>query len=84
MGTEEMIKPLMKAGGPALFLFTTAPESDSVHHPKYAKLMKSRAEELKIPVDLYGGPKNDIPGPPAGETYSSLLIGFFTRQFGLK
>jgi acetyl esterase/lipase len=84
MGTEEMITPLMKAGGPALFLFTTAPESDSVHHPKYAKLMKSSAGDLKIPVDLYGGPKNDIPAPPAGETYSSLLIRFFSRQFGLK
>jgi hypothetical protein len=84
MGTEEMIKPLMKAGGPALFLFTTAPDSDPVHHPKYAKLMKSRAEELKIPVELYGGPKNDIPVPPAGESYSSLLIQFFSRQFGLK
>jgi len=35
-------------------------------------------------VDLCGGPKNDIPGPPAGETYSSLLIQFFSKQFGLK
>ncbi len=84
MGTEEMIKPLMKAGGPALFLFTTAPESDSVHHPKYAKLMKSLAEDLRIPVELYGGPKNDIPGPPAGETYSSVVLKFFMKQFGIK
>ncbi len=84
MGTEELVKPLMKAGGPALFLFTTAPDSDSVHHPKYAKLMKSLAGDLRIPVELYGGPKNDIPGPPAGETYSSLLLKFFFKQFGIK
>jgi hypothetical protein len=83
MGTDEMVKPLMKAGGPPLFLFTTAPESDSVHHPRYAKIMKAKAEDLKIPVELYGGPKNDIPQPPAGETYSSLLLKFFCRQFGL-
>jgi acetyl esterase/lipase len=83
MGTDEMIKPLMKSGGPPLFLFTTAPESDAVHHPRYAKIMKAKAEDLKIPVELYGGPKNDIPGPPAGETYSSLLLKFFCKQFGL-
>jgi hypothetical protein len=84
MGTEEMIKPLMRAGGPPLFLFTTAPDSDSVHHPKYAKIMKAKADELRISSELYGGPKNDIPGPPAGETYSSLLLKFFGKQFGLK
>ena len=84
MGTDELIKPLVKAGGPPLFLYTTAPESDSVHHPKYAKLMKSLAEDRKIPVEIYGGPKNDIPGPPAGETYSSVLLKFFFKQFGIK
>lgn len=84
MGTPEMILPLMKAGGPALFLFTTAPESDAVHHPKYAKMMKTSAEGLRIPVELYGGPKNDIPGPPAGESYSSLLLKFFFKQFAIK
>jgi len=84
MGTEELIKPHVRAGGPALFLYTTAPETDSVHHPKYAKLMKSLAEELRIPVELYGGPKNDIPGLPAGETYTTVILKFFFRQFGVK
>lgn len=84
MGTDELIKPLVKAGGPPLFLFTTAPDSDSVHNPKYAKLMKSLVEGQRIPVELYGGPKNDIPGPPAGETYSSVLLKFFFKQFGIK
>ncbi|HZE97951.1 MAG TPA: alpha/beta hydrolase [Planctomycetota bacterium] len=84
MGTDELVRPLMKTGGAPLFLFTTAAESDSVHHPKYAKLMKARADELKIPVEIYGGPKNDLPGPPAGETYSSVLLKFFFRQFGIK
>lgn len=79
MGTDELIVPHMKAGGPALFLFTTAPDSDTVHHPRHAKRMKALAEELKIPVELYGGPRNDIPRPPAGETYSSLLLKFFLR-----
>lgn len=84
MGTDELIRPHVKAGGPPLFLFTTAPDSDSVHNPKYAKLMKSLAEAQKIPVEIYGGPKNDIPGPPAGETYSSVLLKFFFKQFGIK
>ncbi|MBV8880562.1 MAG: alpha/beta hydrolase [Planctomycetaceae bacterium] len=84
MGTDELIRPLIKAGGPPLFLFTTAPESDSVHHPKYAKLMKSLVENVRIEVEIYGGPKNDIPGPPKGETYSSVLLKFFFKQFGIK
>jgi hypothetical protein len=32
-------------------------------HPRYAKAMKAKAEDLKIPVEIYGGPKNDIPQP---------------------
>ena len=75
-----MILPSMRASGPPLFLFTTAPESDSVHHPKYAKMMKSKADDLKIASEMYGGPKNDIPGPPAGESYSSLLLKFFLKH----
>lgn len=84
MGTEELIKPHLKAGGPPLFLYTTAAESDSVHHPKYAKLLKSAVDGLSIPVEIYGGPKNDLPKPPSGETYSSLVLKFFFKQFGLK
>lgn len=84
MGTDMMILPAMRSGGPPLFLFTTAPESDSVHHPKYAKMMKTKADDLKIAVELYGGPKNDIPPPPAGESYSSVLLKFFLKHFGLK
>jgi acetyl esterase/lipase len=84
MGTDELVKPLMKAGGPPLILFSDAPPADSVHHPKYAKAMKARAEELKIAVELYGGPKNDIPAPPAGETFSTLFLKFFGKQLGVK
>ena len=84
MGTDMMILPSMRASGPPLFLFTTAPDSDSVHHPKYAKMMKTKADDLKIASELYGGPKNDIPGPSAGETYSSLLLKFFCRHLGVK
>jgi acetyl esterase/lipase len=80
MGTDRMIVPAMRAGGPPLFLFTTAPESDATHHPKYAKMMKSKADDLKIASELYGGPRNDIPPPPAGETYSSTLLKFFLKH----
>ena len=84
MGTDELVKPLMKAGGPPLILFSNAPPSDSVHHPKYVKIMKERAEQLKIQVEMYGGPKNDLPAPPAGETFTTLFLKFFGTQFGLK
>ena len=84
MGTDELVKPLMKAGGPPLILFSDAPPSDSVHHPKYAKTMKARAEELKISVELYGGAKNDIPPPPGGETFTTLFLKFFGKQLGVK
>lgn len=79
MGTDELIVPHVKAGGPPLFLFTTAPESDAVHHPKNAKRLKALADELRIPAELYGGPRNDLPKPPAGESYSGLLLKFFLK-----
>jgi hypothetical protein len=84
MGTEELVKPLMRPGGPPLILFCDRPPSDAVHHPKYSKAMQARAEELKIAVEIYGGPKNDIAPPPAGETFSTLFLKFFGRQLGVK
>lgn len=79
MGTDELITPHMKAGGPPLFLFSTAPDSDAVHHPKFVKRIKSVAEGLRIPVEAYGGPRNDLPKPAAGESYSGLLLKFFLK-----
>ena len=65
-----------------------APASDEASRPETRRERRKRErleeQESTIPVELYGGPKNDIPGPPAGETYSTVILKFFTKQFGIK
>ncbi len=71
----------MRKGGPALFIYTSAPNGDGVHSPKYAKMIKAQADELGIPAQLVGGSKNDIPPPPEGETWLSLQVKFFCKHY---
>ena len=84
MGTEAMVLRFMKRGGPPLFVYSNSPPSDKVHDPKYSKMIKARADKLKIPAFLVGGGRNDIPGPPKGETAISLQIKFFSKYLGVK
>jgi len=83
IGTENLILRHMRRGGPPLFIYTSAPTGDKVHNPKYAKLIKARADALGIPAQLVGDSKNDIPPPPKGETWLSLQVKFFCKHFGV-
>jgi predicted esterase len=60
MGTNFVITPRLKRGGQPMFLFHGSPDSDQVHHPSMAKMVKTKCDALKIPCELYGGPANDI------------------------
>ena len=84
MGTDFLVMPQMRRGGPPLFLYTNCPPSDGVHHPKYAKMIKARADKLRIPAELYGGNRNDIPPPPEGESALSVQLKFFCKHLGVK
>ncbi|MHC4503017.1 MAG: alpha/beta hydrolase [Planctomycetota bacterium] len=84
MGTDFFVTPKMRRGGPPLFLHTNCPPSDGIHHPKYAKMIKARADKLRIPAELYGGNKNDIPPPPEGESALSAQLKFFCKHLGVK
>ena len=79
MGTETLVMRHMRKGGPALFIYTSAPNGDKVHNPKYAKMIKARADELGIPAQLVVVGKNDI--PPEGETWLSLQVKFFCKHY---
>ncbi len=84
MGTEVFALRYMKKGGPPLFIYTNARSSDSVHDPKYARMIKKKADELGIPAVLYGSNRNDIPPPPKGENWMDLQVEFFCKHFDMK
>ena len=83
MGTENLILPLMRQGGPPIFVYTSAPTGDKVHDPMNAKRIQARADALGIPAQLVGGSQNDIPPPPQGETWLSLQVKFFCKHFAV-
>ena len=83
IGTENLILRHMRRGGPPLFIYTSAPTGDKGHDPKFARMIKARADALGIPAQLVGGSKNDIPPPPEGETWLSLQVQFFCKHLGV-
>ncbi|MHC5053849.1 MAG: alpha/beta hydrolase fold domain-containing protein [Planctomycetota bacterium] len=84
MGTEHFTTRIMRRGGPPIFIYSNAPPSDNVHHPKYPKMVKAAADRLRITSELVGGDKNDIPPPPKGETATTLHLKFFCKYLGVK
>lgn len=83
-GTERMVLRFMRKGGAPLFLYSNAPSSDQVHHPKYSRKIHATAERLKIPVVLYGGGKNDLPALPEGKDVVQAQLEFFCKHLKVK
>jgi len=84
MGTEHFTIRAMRRGGVPIFIYSNAPPSDNVHHPKYPKMVKATADRLRIKSELVGGDKNDIPPPPKGETATTRHLKFFCKYLGVK
>ena len=84
MGTEQFTLRTMRRGGVPIFIYSNAPPSDNVHHPKYPKMVKATADKLGIKSELVGGDRNDIPPPPKGETATTRHLKFFCKYLGMK
>ena len=84
LGTDMLAKPFMDRGEAPLFIYTNAPSSDRLHHPKYAELIRDRAKQLKIPCVAVGGGRNSLPTPTEGQTWLSLQLEFCAKHLGIK
>ena len=60
MGTDHFVIPKIKRGIRPIFLYQSSPDSDAIHHPKYAKMVKARCKKAGVICDLYGSDKNSI------------------------
>mgnify|MGYP001156980357 FL=1 len=84
MGTQEMIIGKMKRGGPPLYIYAHSQPSDAVHHPKYAKMMKAKADKVRIRCVLYGTGENGIPPHPKGKDPVESQFEFFCKYLKVK
>ena len=84
LGTDMLAKPFMDRGEAPLFIYSNAPSSDRLHHPKYAELIRDRAKQLKIPCVAVGGGRNSLPTPAKGQTWLSLQLEFCAKHLGIK
>ena len=83
-GTQEMIIGKMKRGGPPLYLYAHSMPSDAIHHPKYAKMMKTKADKVRIRCVLYGIGENGIPPHPKGKSPIDSQFEFFCKYLKVK
>ncbi|MCH2059573.1 MAG: alpha/beta hydrolase [Verrucomicrobiales bacterium] len=84
LGTDMLAEPFMDRGEAPLFIYSNAPSSDRLHHPKYAELIRDRARQLKIPCVAVGGGRNNLPKPAEGKTWLSLQLEFCAKHLGLE
>jgi acetyl esterase/lipase len=84
LGTDRLAEPFMDQGEAPLFIYSNAPSSDKLHHPKYAELIRDRAKQLKIPCVAVGGGRNSLPKPTEGKTWLNLQLEFCAKHLGLE
>ncbi len=84
LGTDMLAEPFMDRGEAPLFIYSNAPSSDRLHHPKYAQLIRDRAKQLKIPCVAVGGGRNSLPKPAEGKTWLDMQLEFCAKHLGLE
>lgn len=84
MGTEGFVLPHIKKNSPPIFIYQQNPESDKIHHPKYAKMVKEKCDRKKSECILWGTGKNGIEKLPNGKNYKTALLEFFKEHWGIK
>ena len=83
-GTLLLAAPHVKADSPPLFIYQSSPESDAVHHPKYARTMKSVCDAKGVRCVLWGTGSNGITKLPAGKDHKSEMMTFFLECWGIE
>ena len=78
--TENII-PTMTKDSPPLWLMAGSHREDNIHNPAYAEMMKARAEELAVYVELYGFSENDITAVALSRNRFEAMTVFFAKQF---
>jgi acetyl esterase/lipase len=80
MGTMFLL-PFINAGDPPLVVHTTAPPSDNVHHPSNTAMLKAHCDKVGVPCEVWGGPRNDLPRLPKGESFVSRFLAACETQW---
>ncbi len=58
----------IKAGGPALFLYSQSSTRDKIHSPVYARTIKAHCDEVGVACELYGTRASELPPVPKGKS----------------
>jgi len=78
-GTDLLVLPRMKRGGQPVFVYQRSGDDDEVHHPRYARMLKRHCDSKKIPCEVFGSDKNDLPKLPAGVSSKQAMVAFLMK-----
>jgi len=82
MGTDRMILGRLRKGFPPMIIYQGSPPSDSVHHPRYAQMLKKACDSKGLTCVLWGTGKNGIEKHPKGKEPKEFMLEFFLKHFG--
>ena len=80
IGTRDFAIRYMDKGEAPLFLYSNARSNDLIHPPKQLELIRDKAKSLGIPVEAYGGTRNQLPQVKKGEEWLDLQLKFCTKH----
>ena len=84
IGTREMVLRRLSRRCPPIFIYQPSPPSDSVHHPKYAQMLKATCKKNRIKCVLWGTGSNGITKLPEGKDAKKVMMEFFFKVWGME
>lgn len=80
VGTNEFALRYMDKGEAPLFLYSNAKPTDRIHPPQQLELIRDKAKSLGIPVEAYGGSRNELPQVKGKKTWLELQLEFCAKH----
>jgi acetyl esterase/lipase len=84
MGTDTLVMPAMSRCVNPIFLVQASAETDKVHDPKYARMLKAYVDKKKGIIELYGTQKNKIEPKMDEGRKMQFMVAFFERVWSEK
>ena len=83
LGTQFILPKMGKNLAPSI-IYQPHPESDRLHAPKFAQMIKDKCDKLGVTCVIYGSDKNKLPQLPEGKDKYAVTLAFYRKTWNLK
>ena len=83
MGTDMMVLPHIKRGGPPIIVHNYTGPDDEIHHVRFARMVGERCKKVGVYCEVWGTKANGLPVLPDGESIDARVMKLFYKSWRL-